>query len=87
MNETMSRYGYCTNCGGELEYPKPHIVLSNPTQIVLICKNCGHREYKKLTQPIVEPVEKVEHRELLKRVAELEKKVAKLLGEEDGRNV
>ena len=82
MNETMSRYGNCTNCGGELDYPEPHVILTTyPPQIVLICKNCGHREYKKLTQQTVEAVEKAEYRELLKRVAELEKKVEKLLKE------
>ena len=70
----MSKYGNCPKCGGELECPEPHMVLTTyPPQIALICKECGHIEQKFLSHPTVEPVEQAEHRELLKRVEKLEK--------------
>ena len=77
----MNRYGNCPKCGGELEYPEPHtVLLTHPPQIALLCKECGHIEQKFLTQPTVEPVERIEHRKLLKRVEQLEKKVDEILG-------
>ena len=83
----MNKYLECIKCGGELEYQKPHTVLTTyPPQIALICKECGHMEYKRIEQLTAEQVEKIEHEKLLQRVEELEKKVAKLLGEEENGN-
>lgn len=84
----MSRYGNCTNCGGELEYPEPHTVLATyPPKIALRCVECGNIECMRVeTMPIVLELEyekEKQQQELLERVAELEKKVAKLLGEEE----